>query len=470
MDARLMTEDGEPLVTEAEEDNLVWWTGTIGGADSPRWGENVHVFVWAAIAAGSTMRWGESATDNLDSGNVLGGGVTDPAPPAGRLWVDLTCDTVSVETHIGGTRADGAIARAESATCTLALRDPHRIYDPLNPDSPYQYGNTTRLMPGVPIWVWAETFDDTAVSRWDIFRGTVDTWTEPWELHPSARTANVVASDAVKDLVNLDFGEQPATGTGDTVDHRIERVLTHYGWTGPTNLDPSTRTLQETTLAQSAWELIGRAADDDIGFVWIDASEVLQFRNRETWTTRPTPVLTVGCSPDVTDDYDVVIDADARAANLEIRNAVYAARTDGTQQNVRSEPSIAAYGLRSYKRTDLGLHDDSQVGAWATFVLSIAAYPRAHLDRVVMIPLFERNIWPTLLGLELITDRVRMLWRPPDSTSTVDTTGRVLGVDHSITHARWEVGINLAKADIFAHLLHWGHHADDRLDRGYTYA
>jgi hypothetical protein len=104
------------------------------------------------------------------------------------------------------------------------------------------------------------------------------------------REAQVIASNATRDLVNLDWGEQPAQGAGETVDPaRLNRILTHYGYTGDTNLDPSVITLQATTLAQSAWELIGRATDDELGAVWLDESNVLQFRNRNTWLTPDGP-------------------------------------------------------------------------------------------------------------------------------------------------------------------------------------
>lgn len=443
---------------------------TAGGAASPHWGGTIRLYVWAAIRAGSNMQWGQAgALDTLDAGNVWGGGATDPAPPAGTVWIDLSCDALEVETHLGGTRADGAMAKAEASTATITLQDPTRKYDPLNPVSPYQYGGQSRLMPGVRVSIWAEVQEGSTTVRYDIFTGTVDSWSEEWQLHASERRAIVQASDAVKTLVNLDYGEQPAVGAGDTVSQRIDRILTYYGWPGTRNLDASSVTLQATTLAQSAWELVGRASDDELGFTWIDAKGVLQFRNRDTWTARPAPVLTVGCSPTVTGEYDVLVEADVHAADLNIRNAVYATRVGGTQQTVRSEASIERYGLYSYKRTDLGLQNDTQAAQWAQALVTVQGFPRAGIDSVTVLSAFDETVWSKLLGLKLVTDRVRVLWTPPDGTGPVDAIGRAVGVDHSITRHRWWIDVAMATVDIYGHALHWGAHPDDRLNKGLTY-
>lgn len=444
------------------------WPGTPGGAYSPWWGGDIKLYVWAGIFAGSTFRWGQSTTDNLDAGNVWGGGQPTPTPPAGRLWVDLSCDVLSVQTDIGGTRSDGAIAQAEAGTATVTLMDHTRKYDPTNPNSPFQYGGQTRLTPGTNLIVFAEVWDGSAITQYRLFTGTVDTWNEDWQLVPSSRRAVVVASDGVKDLVALDYGEQPAVGTGDTVNQRIERTLTYYGWPGLRVLDASTNTLLATTFAKSAWELIGRATEDELGFTYLDQVGTLQFRNRATWLSRPAPVITVGCAPAVT-AYDAMTTGVVEAANLNIKNAVYASRTGGTQQVARSEQSITRYGLHSYKRTDLGLQNDSQVASWAAFLVSIQGTPRAQLDSISIRPRFDPAMWAPLLSLKLITDRVRVLWTPPDMSATTEVTGRVIGMSHTVTRRAWDVGLRLAMADIFANVMHWGPHAKDRLTVGNVY-
>jgi hypothetical protein len=443
---------------------MIGWPGTPGGAYSPAWGGDIQLYVWIAIRAGTTFTWGPSDNDNLDAGNVWGAGTVVPEPPEGRLWIDVSCDVTTLDTRIGGRRSDAEITRAEAATASITLADPERIYDPLNPNSPWQYGGRSRLAPGTPVWVWAEVLvNTTTVDTFRIFTGTVDTWQEDWAFHKADRQARVEASDHTATLVNLDWGEQPDQGTGDTVDERIERILDHYGYLGARDLDASTITLQATTLAQSAWELIGRAVDDELGFVWFDREGTLQFRNRDVWRTRPTPVLTIGCP----DGHDAVVDADVSASGP-MRNLINAAATGGTTQTARSDESIALYGVHGHKRTDLGLQTDTQAGAWAEFLIQVSGFPRATLDIATLKPAFTPAMWPALLDLKLVTDRVHVQWQPPGEP-LIESTGRVASVAHTITRHTWEVDLGFAMADIFNRVLHWGRHPNDRLNSAYVW-
>jgi hypothetical protein len=219
-------------------------------------------------------------------------------------------------------------------------------------------------------------------------------------------------------------------------------------------------TLQATTLAQSAWELIGRATDDELGFVWIDRLGVLQFRNRATWKSLNPPVLSVGCPT----GYDAVLDADVTSSGT-VRNAIYAANAGGTVQVAKSDPSITVYGIHNYKRTDLGMQNDGQAAAWATFLLQVQGFPRAQIQSVTLRPAFTPAMWPALLGLKLIQDRVRVQWQPPGEV-LVDGIGRVLGVDHTISRFTWETDLALTMGDLFARIFHWGPHPNDRLTQG----
>ena len=448
------------------------WPGTAGGAYSPHWGGDIRLYVWAAILTGTTFKWGQSASDNLDAGYVWGKETTAKDVPvqAGRLWVDLSCDVIGLETSIGGSRADGAIAHTEAGTCTVRLTDPTRKFDPTNPDSPFRYLGDSRLAPGTPLIVFAEHWDGDDITQYRIFTGTVDSWDEPWELRPEKREAEVQCSDAIKDLVKRDYGATTAVGAGDTVDVRINRILTYYSWTGLKVLDASTNTLQATTMAQSAWELIGRATGDELGYTHLDYEGTLRFKSRTIWDTNPDPVLTIGCGPEAPDAYDGMTAAQGIAATLNVTNAVYASVTGGTIQQAKNQTSIDRYGVMSYKRTDLGLQNDSQAGAWASFLVSLQSWPKPQLDSVTLLPAFVPDIWPALLSLRLIADRVRVLWTPPDTATTTEVTGRALRVSHSITRQRWETDIGLVLATIITGSgLHWGVHANDRFNMGFVY-
>jgi hypothetical protein len=454
------------------------WPGTPGGASSPHWGPNIRLYVWVALAAGWPFTLGRHSNDRLDSGNVLSR-ATNPTPPAaatlaastGRsLWYDLSCDVVDLSVRLGATETDGVLARAEAGTATIVLRDPDRVYDPLNPASPWTYQGGSRLVPGVPVVVFVEVLDAGGViHQFTRFTGTADSWLEPWTPNRAKRQCRLVASDAVKDLVALDRGEQPAVGAGDTVDQRIARICTYYGWNGPRVLDASTVTLQATTLAQSAWELIQRATDDEIGYTFLDAGGTLRFYNRARWQASPPPAIAVGCTPTpiTPAPYDVVVAAEAGPLDLHIRNAVYATRVGGTQQIARAQASIDRYRERGYKRTDLGVASDPQAADWANYVVGLQAWPITQLQSATLRPALDPTSWLPVLSVNYMTDRARVLWTPPDDpTTTYDTTARVLGVADRVTYRRWELTWQLTQAQILSRTWHLGAHRFDRLDDG----
>lgn len=475
------------------------WPGTAGGASSPAWGDSIRLYVWAGIAAGTTMHWGPDPTDRLDAGNVYAG--TQVGPPGGtggQLWVDLTCDVLALETSLGADSADGPIVKALAGTASFTLRDPTRKYDPLNPSSPYQYGGVSRLGPGTSVKIWAELApaiggQDLAteiseqllteagdqlllespnaptVTQYPIHLGTVDSWEEEWKASPNKRQVKVVSSDAVKNLTALNRGEQPAVGSGDTTSQRVERILSYYGWAGTRYIDTSAVTEQATTFAQSAWELIGRVADDEIGMVYIDANGILRFKTRALWQALSPIVLSIGCSPSAPTAWDIVLDAQVTAGGAYFANAIFATRTGGTQQSATSLTSIQRYGERSLKRSDLGVLDDTGAGTWASFLLALVAWPRSRIEGVTLRPGIDQGSWSDVLSVDLMEERVQVYWQPPDATATVTAAGRLIGVEHHVTHGAWDVDMHLALADVFGRKMHWGPHPDDRLTAGMVY-
>jgi hypothetical protein len=273
------------------------WPGTAGGASSPRWGGYIRLYVRAAISAGNTFHMGAHAFDRLNSGNVLGGAaVTRAASP--RLWVDLSCDVVSVDVQSGASSSAGIFTKADAATCQLVLADPGGIYDPAAVIPPFSYAGRSRLTPGVPIEVFAEVVHAVtgAVTTHYLFTGTADSWREDWTTKPSSRQAVVVASDATKTWVRFDRPEQVAVGTGDTTGARVNRLVTYFGWLGTVDPAPSSSAvLAATTLAQSAWELLGRTMDDELGVAYFTPTGHLRWTNRAAWFTETPPVVAFGC-------------------------------------------------------------------------------------------------------------------------------------------------------------------------------
>lgn len=457
-----------------------WPSGTPEGASSPAWGGYVRVWVRAAIAAGHTWTLGPHDADRLDDGNVLGGA---PILPAGRatasdlLWIDMACDTLDVELAAGASSSEGILTKPDAATCVVNLADPERKYDPLNASSPYALGTRSRLVPGTPVDVFCEVVDgDTgAWSREWLFTGSADSWGEDWTPNPRERTAQLVASGESKAFVNMRRpAQEPPVGAGDTVAQRIDRIVAEAGWTGIVEHGTGTVTLGPTALDGNGWDMLNATLDDELGYVYFTGDGRLRWVGRATWfdTTGP-PVLALGCGEGL---FDVLTDASPSAIDTQIRNAVYAARTDGPTFAALSASSIDRYGRFDYSRTDLGLATDAAVGIWANVVLQLYAYPQISLSDVTAQPAIEPRsweVWQALFAVAFVSDLVRIVWTPPDQpdVAPIDVLERVVGVQHRITRALWEVQLELVDAAALAYAgMIWtlGPHANDRLDSGFV--
>jgi hypothetical protein len=424
---------------------------------------------------------GTHPDDRLDAGNVMGGGaVAAQATTGDRLWIDLTCDTIDAEIQGGATGSQGIFSKADAATITVTLADPTGKYDPLNGHSPFAYGGHSRLVPGTPVEAFAEVVngDDGTWERFYLFAGTADSWGEDWTPNPKERTCQLIATDITKNFVRMNRPEQPAVGAGDTVQQRIHRIVEFFDWEGEI-VDPpggSTVTLQATTLAQPAWELLNRATDDEIGYVYFDADGRLRWINRQAWSTISEPVITFSCehaSP--VPGFDVLTDAAPSTLDLQMRNTVYASRSGGTMESAISQSSVDRYGRYEYKRTDLGLNSDQQAADWAEYVVVLYAFPQIALSDVTMRPAISARsweVWNSVLGLTLVTDLVRIIWAPPDRPDDViDAIVRVVGLSHRISRDSWEVQWQLVAASALGFsgsVFTMGPHAQDRLDAGYV--
>lgn len=460
-----------------------WPSGTPGGAAAPAWGGYVRLWIRAALQPGRTFHMGAHPDDRLDAGNVMGGGAavsaTGKAGTGEHLWIDLTCDTIDAEISGGATGSAGIFTKADAATIKVTLADPTGKYDPLNGHSPYAYGGHSRLVPGTPVEAFAEVVngDDGTWQRFYLFVGTADSWGEDWTPNPRERQCQLLATDITKQFVRMNRPEQPAVGAGETVQQRIHRIVDFFDWPGEV-IDPpggSTITLQATTLAQPAWELLNRTTDDEIGYLYFDAEGRLRWLNRDTWSVVSDPVLMFSC-PYLTgvDGLDVLTDAAPSTLDLQMRNTVYASRSGGTMQTALAQSSIDRYGSYEYKRTDLGLSSDTQAAQWAEYVVVLYAYPQISLSDVTMQPAVAERSWEPwegVLGLTMVTDLVRIHWAPPDRPEDViDATSRVVGYSHRIARGNWEVQWQLVGASalgLSGSVFTMGPHAQDRLDSGY---
>jgi hypothetical protein len=473
-----------------------------GGAISPYWSGYVRLVVQAQIAAGTPFRMGPDPNDNLNRGNVL----TQPglfplaAAQQSGLWVDLSCDLVDLELALGAHASQGILTKTDAGTLSATLADPTGKYDPLNPDGLYSLGNSNRLAPGVQIRAFAEVIDTNmnTIVRFALFTGTADRWETSWTQWAGDRETKLVATDTTKQFVKADREEQPPQGAGDFTITRLQRIIDFH--TLNTQLSSyfveGNVTLQATTLAQSAWEQVGRTMDDELGVAYFEPTPptatwtpTLTWFGRPTWTSDPmlNNTISLGCAPagdpNPSGWYDIVTDAQPAAFDALLHNAVHASRSGGTLQTVTNQTSIDKYGQADLQRNDLGLNDDTQVTKWAQFIVDKSSFPQTVLDHVTMEPAADgiryhgppetppRNppnrVWLDVLrcGRPMFCrNRIRF-----DAGYVVDVQFRVVGWTHKITRDRWEITWNTAPWHIVATTVsfHMGPHNNDRLNAGF---
>ena len=467
------------------------WPGTPGGAENAAWSPYVHFFLEAAIAGGNQFTLGPVAGsgDALDSGNVYGPPPTDAAP----LWVNLSCDCLSVEIQNGASTSAGALSKADAGTLVADIYDPDQRYDPFNPDSPFTLRARTRLAAGEPVRCYAEVLTRAKaagapdLTKVMLFTGTVDHWSEPWTNHAGERVATLQATDAVKQWTRWDHPEQNPAGNNDSLSQRVNRIANEFGWPVADILPPmgtSVAVFDSTTLAQPAWEMLNRTLDDELGMAYFTGDNKLRYTTRPEWSRRANPYFTLGCPADFPPDqralvFDVVVDAKPAYYDATLRNVVNAANSGGQSQTSRSEASIARYGEWSYQRTDLGLNNNAAAQAWADELVRLYAFPQKTLESVTFQPALHALIgtpdepgwcFRSCLGLPLVSEVIRVVWTPNGIDNPFDVAGRVVGTKHSITPDMWEIEYKMVGSELatVADAFHMGPDPNDLLDSGFV--
>jgi hypothetical protein len=426
------------------------------GAHSPTWGAGTRLHVWLALKAGNTFTLDDPIYGRLGSGNIVAAGVgfprivADELDPPG-LWFDVSCHVLSVETERGATTAKGPFVEAEAGTAVVVLADPDRDWDPADPRYP-------RFEPGCPVMVWCEVRQSLgpgvwAIVRRNLFVGTINSITEPWSNHRSARQCTIIASDGIADLVKR---ERPELAVPEELVHeRLARIVDYYG--GPTLLPATSGVmLQATTLSGSAWEAIKRTVEAEVGFAYVTPYPAdplsglflstligLRFLPRETWADDTVSPKNLPCG--------IIVATSVRASDDQRYTRVTAGR-DGDTEHHDVTRSVVARREIGLKKTDLAL-TDAGLAPWAEFVLAaFQARWTSSLTGVTLRPAAQPDTWVDVTGVDLLDERITISWQPDPDTDgglfppTIIVTARVIGIRHSITRARWEVSFNLADA------------------------
>jgi hypothetical protein len=350
----------------------------------------------------------------------------------GKAWSDIT-DYVRSDAGVvinrGASRQQGPYFVFESGQLSLSLDDRTGDFDPLNLSGPYVSAGVSQLTPGLPITVSATH----AGTEFILFTGYVDAWnkTYPGEGNTDS-VVQVRASDPAAYLEKASPNESAPEGAGEFIHDRLGRLLDAASW--PADLrdidDRGEFTMAATTTSTETWSEMQASATSCNGYLFVSVDGTVVYRDRTSFPN--TNELTFGEGLDVP-----VVDLELANDWDQIYNLVKLNRTDGSEQAVRDETSIARFGMRSWKRSDLLVDNDDQVADSAEIILYQSKDQRLRMDAVSveLDDTYRDDQWSGMLSIELL-DRIGSTTMTTDGRS-VSNDGLVRGIDLSVQPYRW---------------------------------
>jgi hypothetical protein len=271
--------------------------------------------------------------------------------PAGRAWIPVKCDAVSVSTSWGAPTDAGLLTRQAAGGAVLTLSDPGRAYDPSNPGS------------SAPTIGWGVRVELDDVPIWT---GTVDAIAhDVGEATTELAGVDHVAELSAQELLVTSW---PVERT----DSRIRRILDAVGWPDESrDLDPGTVTMPAIVTGRgNAWALANDATDAELGWLYVTPDRVVHFRRRSARLGPRDPSLVIGCGAVGLGSLRVEL-----APEL-VATTVRAEPASGTPQEATDELSVEAHGFaRTFTKSGLQVADAATALLWAEAMLASVAWP-----------------------------------------------------------------------------------------------
>lgn len=396
------------------------------------------------LATSATLAWpgGKPSTTEFhlqrDAGgywhmDALAVGDSKIGPIAGT-WTDVTpYGKRGISTKRGASRIDSPIIRYEAGTATCHLDNSDRRFDPTNTAGPYTNGGGKSLVtPMRPIRIRATW----AAVTYDIFRGFVDQW-DVEHVADRYSEVEVTATDGFKVLRNKRRPAVTPVGAGENTGTRITRILDSATWpAADRQIATGNSTLQATALEGEALAELQAAAESEIGELYVDASGKVVFRNRQAIlletrsnTVQATFGQTVGVKTPAT--AKIVTD------DATMWNEIRAKRAGGTELVAGDTGSQAEFLTRTFQTPDLLLETDTEVEAYAGWILYVSKEPEVRFDKLEIHAHADPDtLFPIVLARE-IGDRIRIIRRPAGGGSPIQRDVFIRGIAHVTDGARW---------------------------------
>lgn len=357
----------------------------------------VGVGIRAGSAVTSTSKWGAIEADLLTpTGGELGGGAL----------VDLAPSVIAASGARGRNRETDDY---EAGTTQLTLADTSGQWHPMNEGGAYWPNLTPRREVAVGISV-------DGSEAVPLFAGYVDDWR--WDrVDHGLGLAEVVATDVLAWLAGS--GDISLAVLSEDTGARIATVLVDpdVDYQGPTALDTGQTTCPAGTAEGQVLDYLRTVARGEQGFLYVDASGVLIFRERHTAVGSPALVF----ADDGTSG--AIRYRDQRVTNgMEaVYTVVRVTRAGGTQQEATASAELLArYGRRLLELTNLPLGTDDEALQLAQWLAGRYGEARPRISQLVVdVDMLGTQDALDVLTLEL-ADLVTVRTTPLDLGETVE--------------------------------------------------
>jgi hypothetical protein len=302
------------------------------------------------------------------------------------------------------------------------------------------------LRPGRTVLITAVTSEGER----PLYRGFVDTITDNY-----ARTGRLTTTITCLDWFGMAaLNNLPAVsseGSGEVSSLRMQRIIDHFFnvETAPTlDILPGTvaeTTMQGTTLASSALELLQLSAESEGGNTWIAPDGDLQFATFAYFEDRAAgPASWLLGEPN-----DILIwgmeDTDWSATR--IIDETHYSKAGGSEYVASDSTSISRYERRTHQRYDLVTDSDTRVEDIGQRIVDNLSYDRPQLTGLTVIPDNQPAItfgqWVKPGDVVEVTVSTIQGWEYTKKT-------QVFGVEHSVSPDAWSVSVLLDDTEVEA--------------------
>ena len=359
----------------------------------------------------------------LDGTDVLAAGT-------GANWSAVpSTDIRSISMRRGRTREDQAV---QPGTVSLVLENRSGTYDPDNTSSIYFWDGYSILSAGLGIRVSATWSGTTYV----LYRGYLEQLDVDESLDP---IATFQFTDALAFISRQTVSTVSSSYAGDTTTTRLGRILDAINWDSSLRSISGSRTMNATTLGDSALSLADQVARCEFGRFYADRQGNLTLLPYESTFSTPSRVAFSDQRTSGTIEYDTI---QTNPGAKYLVNSVTLTQATGVTQQYDNATSQARYG-KFIKTWDAPLSDNPTAATLTQIIGDRYALPKTRVDRVEFDALgLDSSTWASLLQTDL-GDNVTV------QRTTVDLRYRIFtslveSIEFDLNPYNWRIAMNLS--------------------------